>query len=86
MNARWFNLLSSVLILIGLLCLGYGWSGSATMTGAFPFHASSVQLTGSATGANALIGVPALFLGLALMIVCMIWTIVDTVQNTTVKK
>jgi len=36
--------------------------------------------------ANALIGVPALFLGLALMIVCMIWTIVDTVQNTTVKK
>ena len=81
MNARWLTIVSECLILLGLTVLGSGWSGSASVTGAFPFHSSSVQLTGSASGAHALVGVPSLVLGLGLMVISLVWTSYEAVQR-----
>lgn len=81
MNARWLTIISDCLILIGIVILGSGWNGSANLTGAFPFHASSVSFNGSAGGAYALLGVPVLFIGLVLMVASLVWTTVDAVQR-----
>lgn len=81
MNARWLTIISDCLVLIGLIVLGSGWKGSANLSGAFPFHASSVSFNGSATGAYVLLGAPSLLLGLLLMIVSLIWTAIDAVQR-----
>jgi hypothetical protein len=81
MNARWLIIISDCLILVGIAILGSGWNGSANLSGAFPFHASSVSFNGSATGAYALLGVPALFIGLILMVASLIWITVDAVQH-----
>ena len=81
MNARWLTIISDCLVLIGLIVLGSGWKGSANVTGALPFHGSSVSLTGSATGAYILLGVPSLLIGLILMVVSLIWTAVDAIQR-----
>ncbi len=81
MNPKWLNVISDGLILIGILILGAGWNGSANVTGAFPFHSSSVSLTGGATGAHALLGVPTLFVGFILMIISLIWMILDGVMQ-----
>ncbi|MGA8154512.1 MAG: hypothetical protein WB952_26440 [Terriglobales bacterium] len=70
---KWLTMVSECLVLFGLILLGSGWSGSATVTGAFPFHSSAVQLTGSATGMHALVGVPSLLIGLGLMVVSLVW-------------
>ena len=63
MNARWLTIISDCLVLIGLIILGSGWQGSGNLTGALPFHGSSVSLTGSATGLHALLGVPSVLIG-----------------------
>ena len=81
MNARWLTIISDCLVLIGLIILGSGWQGSGNLTGAFPFHGSSVSLTGSATGIHALLGVPSLLIGLILMVVSLIWNAVEAVQQ-----
>ena len=73
MNSRRLTIVSECLVLLGLLLVGSGWNGTATVTGAFPFHSSGVQLTGSATGVHALVGVPSLLIGLGLMIVSLVW-------------
>jgi len=80
-NARWLTILSDVLVLLGLTILGSGWQGSANVTGAFPFHSSSVSLTGSAGGAHALLGVPSLLIGLILMVISLVWTVFEAVQR-----
>ncbi len=81
MNARWLTIVSNSLLLIGLMILGSGWNGSANASGAFPFHSSSVSFNGSAGGFYALLGVPALFLGLVLTVVSLVWNIVEAVQR-----
>jgi hypothetical protein len=81
MNSRWLTIISDALILVGLILLWTGWHGSATITGAFPFHASSVQLTGGATGFHALLGVNSLLVGLGLMVIALIWTILECVHS-----
>ena len=81
MNLKWLTILSDGLLLLGLICLGSGWQGSATMTGAFPFHSSAVQLTGGATGTRVLLGLPSLLAGLVLMIVSLVWTIFEALQK-----
>jgi len=81
MNSKWLTMLSECLVLLGLIVLGSGWKGSATVTGAFPFHSSSVQLTGSANGFYALVGVPSLLTGLALMVVSLVWSSYEAVQR-----
>ena len=81
MNARCLTIVSDCLVLVGLILLASGWNGSANVTGAFPFHSSSVSFNGSATGAHALIGVPSLVVGLILMGVSLIWSAVDAVQR-----
>ena len=58
MTAKWLTVVAEALVLLGFITLWSGWKGSATLTRAFPFHASAAQLTGSATGSYALIGVP----------------------------
>lgn len=81
MNARWVTIISDCLVLIGLTLLLSGWKGSANLTGAFPFHSSSVSFNGSATGAYVLVGVPSLLLGLVLMVVSLVWNAVDAMQQ-----
>jgi hypothetical protein len=81
MNARWLTIISDCLVLIGLIVLGSGWKGSANLSGAFPFHASSVSFNGSATGAYVLLGAPSLLIGLVLMVVSLIWTAIDVLQR-----
>ncbi|HTZ95067.1 MAG TPA: hypothetical protein VMB18_01640 [Terriglobales bacterium] len=81
MNAKWLNIVSDGLVLLGLIILASGWKGSANVRGAIPFHASSVSFNGSATGAYALLGTPCLAIGLILMVVALIWTTVDVVQR-----
>ena len=81
MNARWLTIVSNSLLLIGLMILWSGWNGSANVTGAFPFHSSSVSFNGSAAGLHALLGVPILLLGLVLTIVSLVWNIVEAVQR-----
>ena len=81
MNARWLTIISDCLILIGIVILGSGWNGNANLTGAFPFHASSVSFNGSASGTYALLGVPTLFIGLLLMVASLVWIAVDAVQR-----
>ena len=81
MNAKWLTIISECLILLGLIVLGSGWNGSASVTGAFPFHSSSVQLTGSASGAHARVGLPSLVLGLGLMVVSLVWTSYEAVRR-----
>lgn len=68
MNAKWLSIIADFLILLGLICLGIGWQGNLSVTGALPFHSSTVQLTGSASGGYALMGVPSLLVGLVLML------------------
>jgi hypothetical protein len=81
MNLKGLTILADVLILLGLIILGSGWQGSANLTGAFPFHSSSVSLTGSAGGAHALLGVPSLFVGLILMVISLVWTAFELVHR-----
>lgn len=81
MNARWLTIISDCLVLMGLILLLSGWKGSANLTGAFPFHSSSVSFNGSATGAYVLVGVPSLLFGLVLMIVSLVWNAVDAMQR-----
>jgi len=81
MPAKWLTIISEVLVLLGLVALWSGWKGSATLTGAFPFHSSAAQLTGAATGNYALIGVPSLIIGVILMLVSLVWTIFEIVQK-----
>lgn len=81
MNLKWLTVVSDCLILIGLISLGSGWQGSATMTGAFPFHASAVQLTGGASGVHALLGVPSLLAGLIGMLISLVWTMLEALQK-----
>jgi len=81
MNVRWITIVSDCLVLLGLIILGTGWQGSANLSGAYPFHGSSVSLTGSATGVHALLGVPSLLLGLILMLVSLIWNAVDAMER-----
>jgi len=40
-----------------------------------------VQLTGSASGVHALVGVPSLVLGLGLMVISLVWTSYEAVQR-----
>jgi hypothetical protein len=81
MNARWLTIISDCLILVGLISLGTGWDGTANLTGTFPFRASSVSFSGSASGAYALLGVPSLVIGLVLMVVSLVWITVEFVQR-----
>lgn len=81
MNLKRLTILADVLILLGLIILGSGWKGSATLTGAFPFRASSVSLTGSAGGAYAFLGVPSLLVGLILMVISLVWTTFEMVRR-----
>ncbi|HYA25940.1 MAG TPA: hypothetical protein VEF05_17390 [Terriglobales bacterium] len=81
MNLKRLTVLADVLILLGLVLLWTGWQGSANLTGAFPFHSSSVSLTGSASGFHALIGFPSLLIGLILMVISLVWTVFEMVQR-----
>ena len=81
MNSRKLTILADCLVLFGIILLGSGWNGSANVTGAFPFHSSSVQLTGGATGICALLGVPTLLIGLILMMISLVWTAFDEAQK-----
>jgi hypothetical protein len=81
MNARWLTIISDCLVLIGLIVLGSGWQGTANLTGAFPFHSSSVSFNGSANGVHALLGVPSLVIGLLLMIASLVWSAVEAMQQ-----
>jgi hypothetical protein len=81
MNSRWLTIISDCLILLGLISLGSGWQGSANLTGAFPFHGSSVQLTGGASGGYVLVGVPSLLIGLILLVISLVWTVFEAVQR-----
>jgi hypothetical protein len=81
MNLKRLTILADVLILLGLILLGSGWQGSANVTGAFPFHSSSVSLTGGAGGFHALLGVPSLLIGLILMVISLVWTAFEMVQR-----
>lgn len=81
MNLKRLTILGDVLILLGLFILGTGWQGSANLTGVFPFHSSSVSLTGSAGGAHALLGVPSLLVGLILMVISLVWTAFELVHH-----
>lgn len=85
MGVKWLTILSDGLLLLGLIVIGSGWQGTANLTGAFPFHASSVQLTGGATGTRVLLGVPCLFFGLALMMVSLIWNLVEVLSAERLK-
>jgi len=77
MAVKWLTTISQVLVLLGLLTLWSGWKGNASLMGAFPFHSSAVQVTGVATGAHALIGVPCLLIGLILMLISLVWTVFE---------
>jgi hypothetical protein len=81
MNLKRLTILADVLILLGLILLGSGWQGSANLTGAFPFHSSSVSLTGGAGSIHALLGVPSLLLGLILMVISLVWTTLELVRR-----
>ncbi|HXW90826.1 MAG TPA: hypothetical protein VEK33_09800 [Terriglobales bacterium] len=81
MNAKWLSIISDCLILLGLICLGIGWQGNLSVTGALPFHSSTVQLTGSASGRYALMGVPSLLLGLVLMALSLGWMLWETLKS-----
>ena len=81
MSAKWLNIISDGMVLLGLIILGSGWNGNANVSGAFPFHSSSVSFNGSATGAHALLGLPCLVGGVILMVVSLIWTTVDVAQQ-----
>ena len=81
MNAKCVTIVADCLVLIGLIVLGSGWKGSANLTGAFPFHSSSVSFNGSATGIYALLGVPTLVFGLVLMLVSLVWNTVDAMER-----
>jgi len=81
MNLKKLTILADVLILLGLFILWTGWQGSANLTGTFPFHASSVSLTGGAGGFHALLGVPSLLVGLILMLISLVWTAFEVMQR-----
>jgi hypothetical protein len=81
MNGKWLAIISDCLILLGIISLGVGWQGNLSVTGALPFHSSTVQLTGSASGGYALLGVPSLLVGLVLLLLSLGWMLVEAVKG-----
>ncbi|HET7205624.1 MAG TPA: hypothetical protein VFI95_03500 [Terriglobales bacterium] len=72
-------MLAAVLVLTGTILLSSLWHGNLTVSGAFPFSSSAVQLTGSAGGGLALLGFFCTILGLILLAASLIVTIIESV-------
>jgi len=53
------------------------FEGQCYSDGAFPFQASAVQVSGSATGAHSLIGVRNWVIELSLIVVSLVWTVAE---------
>jgi len=80
-HLRWFTIAAELLLLGGITALGTVWQGSGSVTGAFPFHASSVSLNGSASGGWAMFGLASSAAGLVLLTVSLLWALFETLQE-----
>jgi len=68
MKSRRLFAASLLLFLIGLSVIVMKWHGSYTASLAFPLSTTSIQISGSASGALVFAGVLVLFLGFILLI------------------
>lgn len=66
-----------VFFLMGLGSLWLGWNGSAGVNVSYPIAGTSVQLSGSAKGASALLGLMGLIFGMVVLLVAIVWTAVS---------
>jgi hypothetical protein len=72
MKAKVLFLLSGLFLVLGLACIIGNWHGTAGASLALPLSGSSVQLSGSATGGWAVLGLSGLVMGILLFVVALI--------------
>lgn len=72
MKSQWLFTFATVLVYLGVISLIISWHGTMSVTGAFPTSSSSVQLTGSATGGWAVLGLFSLIGGLLLLVISLV--------------
>ncbi|HEV2491751.1 MAG TPA: hypothetical protein VG204_01620 [Terriglobia bacterium] len=76
MKSSLLFLAAAAVFLLGLVSLGIGWKGTASVTVASPLSASSLQFCGSASGGWALAGISGIVLGTLLAAVALVSSIV----------
>jgi hypothetical protein len=72
MRSKLLFIASALIFVLGLVSLGVGWKGTASITLASPLGSSSLQFCGSASGGWALVGISGILLGIALAVVALV--------------
>lgn len=75
MKPKLLFLASTATFALGLVSLGVGWKGTASVTVASPLGSSSLQFCGSAGGGWALAGISGVLLGIVLGVVALVSSI-----------
>jgi hypothetical protein len=81
MKSQWLFTLATLLVFAGVISLIISWQGSMSVTGAFPTSSSSVQLTGSAKGGWAVVGLFCFLGGLVLLLISLVRAILEPFRN-----
>jgi len=77
MNPKRLSLVSSAVLLAGLVSIWSGWQGNGKVMLGYPVTATSMQFCGSVSGMLAFLGLLGLSAGILLMIAAMIWSLVS---------
>ena len=76
MKSKLLFIASASVFTLGLVSLGVGWKGTASVTLASPLGSSSLQFCGSASGGWALAGISGILLGIVLAVAALVSLIV----------
>jgi hypothetical protein len=82
MRSQWLFTLATILVFIGFISLIISWHGTMSVTGAFPTSSSSVQLTGTASGGWAVLGLFCFLGGLILLVISVIRAFIEPFRAT----
>ncbi len=77
MKSQWLFTLATILVFVGVISLIISWHGTMSVTGAFPTSSSSVQLTGSASGGGAVLGLFCFLGGLVLLLISVVRAFIE---------
>jgi hypothetical protein len=81
MKSQWLFTLATILLFAGVISLIISWKGTMSVTGAFPTSSSSVQLTGSANGGWAVVGLFGFLGGLVLLVISVVRAIIEPFRS-----
>jgi len=80
-KSQWLFTLATILVLVGVFSLAISWHGSMSVTGAFPTSSSSVELTGSAVGGWAVLGLFCFLGGLVLLLISVVRAFIEVFRK-----